>query len=105
MKKTKLYVYNLAVKREDGKVEQDTIFREKLFTVDDIKDMSTRFNCGVIVSCVGVFVENDDAFIKNNTFTCDAPVVEQVVVDNEVLEPEKVDIDKALKEEVKFGKN
>lgn len=71
--KNSLYVFNLALRRQDGKVEQDTIFRDKLFTEDEIKDLSIKFSCSVLVSCVGTFKEATKDFVKENTLYCELP--------------------------------
>lgn len=68
-----LYVYNIALKRDDGKVEQDTVYRETLFTFDEIKAMAIKFSCSVLVSCVGKFTQATKAFIKDNTIICELP--------------------------------
>lgn len=65
----KLYVFNIAVRRDDGKIEQDTIYRDKLFTQDEVKEMSEKNNCSVIVSCVGIFRQATDKFVLDNTFS------------------------------------
>ena len=68
-----LYVYNIALKRDDGKVEQDTIYRDKLFTVDEIKAMAVKFSCSVLVSCIGTFSQATKTFIKDNTILYELP--------------------------------
>lgn len=63
-----LYVYNLALRREDGKIEQDTVYREKLLTREEVERLGVQFSCSVIASCVGVYKPNNEQFIKDNTF-------------------------------------
>lgn len=71
--KNSLYVYNIALRRTDGKVEQDTIYRDKLFTEEDLKKLSQKFSCSVLVSCVGTFKEATKDFVKDNTLYVELP--------------------------------
>ena len=50
-----MYVVNLALKREDGKVEQDTFFTETKPTQEQADEIAEKYNCDVIMSCVGRF--------------------------------------------------
>lgn len=50
-----MYVVNLALKREDEKVEQDTFFTEIKPTQEQADEIAEKYNCDVILSCVGRF--------------------------------------------------
>lgn len=67
-KNNKLFVYNIAIRRDDGKIEQDTVYREKLFTRDEVEKIANKFMCSVLVSCVGTFVPGKKEFINENSF-------------------------------------
>lgn len=84
--KNSLYVYNLALRRQDGKVEQDTVFRSKLFTEEELKDLSIKFSCSVLVSCVGTYKEATKEFVKNNTLYVELP--EPKSVEDEAVQSE-----------------
>lgn len=81
MAKSKLYAYNLALKRPDGKIEQDTVYREKLLTRDDVVAIATKYSCDIIVSCVGSFTPATKCFIRENSFVVELPTPK--VVPNE----------------------
>lgn len=63
-----IYVYNIAIRRPDGKVECDTVFREGLATADEVKAIANHFGCEVILSCVGTFEPADADFALKNNF-------------------------------------
>jgi hypothetical protein len=63
-----IYVYNIAIRRPDGKVECDTVFREGLATADEVKQIARHFQCDVILSCVGTFEPADGEFAKQHSF-------------------------------------
>lgn len=86
MKNKDLYVYNLALKREDGKVEQDTVYREKLLTREDVEKLGVEFSCSVIVSCVGTYKVATEQFIKDNTFVYELPKPQEVDNGNSIEE-------------------
>lgn len=73
MSKNSLYAYNIALRRQDGKVEQDTVYRRDLLTRKEVEDMSSRFSCSVLVSCVGEFKQATEDFIKENTIFVELP--------------------------------
>lgn len=79
----KLFVYNLAIKRQDGKVEQDTVYREKLLIPEDVEKLGVKFSCSVLVSCVGTYRVAEPDFIKANTFVYDLPKAVEVSVDGQ----------------------
>lgn len=87
----KLFVYNLALKREDGKVEQDTVYREKLLTKEDIEKLGIKFSCSVLVSCVGTYRVAEPDFIKANTFVYDLPKAKEVSVDGQPVEQDNAE--------------
>ena len=68
MKKNDLFVYNLAIRRDDGKIEQDTVYREKLFTKEEVEDISKKYFCSVLVSLVGTYHPVGKDFSKKNSF-------------------------------------
>lgn len=76
LKNGELFVYNLALKRDDGKVENDTVFRDKFFTEEEVKQISEKFTCSVIVCLEGVYRPVKDSFSKEHSFvvTMDAPI-------------------------------
>ena len=78
----KLFVYNLALRRQDGKVEQDTVYRETLLTAQDVEKIGIDFSCSVLVSCVGTYRVADDNFIKDNTFIFELPKATGEISDN-----------------------
>lgn len=86
-----LFVYNLAIKREDGRVEQDTVYREKLFTKDDVERLGIKFSCSVLVSCVGTYHVAASEFIKENTFVYDLPKAKEVSVDGQSVEQDNAE--------------
>lgn len=74
MKKNKdLFVYNLALRRDDGKIEQDTVYREKLFTREEVEEIAKKYTCSVLVSCVGSFTQGEKKFIDENSFFVELP--------------------------------
>ncbi len=73
MSKNCLYAYNIALRRQDGKVEQDTVYRSDLITRKEVEDMATRYSCSVLMSCVGVFKQGTEDFIKENTIFVELP--------------------------------
>lgn len=75
-----LFVYNLALRRGDGRIEQDTVYREKLFTREEVAEIAKKYICSVLVSCVGTFVQGGEKFINENSFYVDLP--KPVEVDN-----------------------
>lgn len=98
VKNKKLFVYNLALKRQDGKVEQDTVYRETLLTAQDVEKIGIDFSCSVLVSCVGTYRVADDNFIKDNTFIYELPKPQevnnsQVIAEDAELEEELSDCD------------
>lgn len=78
--RTKLYAYNLALKRQDGKIEQDTVYRVEPFKADDIKDMGTKFSCSVFVSFAGFLTTPTKIQVQENSFFFELP--EPVKVDD-----------------------
>lgn len=78
--KKDLFVYNLALRRDDGKIEQDTVYREKLFTREEVETIAKKYSCSVLVSCVGTFSQGKKEFIDANSFYVELP--KPVEVDN-----------------------
>ena len=72
-KNKKLVLLQLALKRDDGKVEVDNFFTERMLTREEVVDMSTKFRCGVIVSYVGDVTLKSDEFSKEHTIVVDLP--------------------------------
>lgn len=60
-------VINIALRRADGKIETDTVYGEKFLTDEDVRSISDKFSCDVIVSVVGEVSFFDDEKIKENT--------------------------------------
>ena len=60
-------VINIALRRNDGKVETDTVYREEMLTQEDIEGISERFDCDVIVSHVGCVAFYEEGEIQANT--------------------------------------
>ena len=58
---------NIALKREDGKVETDTLYGEKMFTIRDLKEISKKYNCDVIVSYIGDLVLRSEEEIQKDS--------------------------------------
>lgn len=62
------YVYNVAVKRSDEKVETDTVYSEKLMTEEDADGMSTLVGAAVLLSLVGTFRPANEERQRKNCF-------------------------------------
>lgn len=74
-----MYVYNIALRRGDGKIEQDTIFRRELFTAEDVKQIAEKYACGVLISCSGRYWQADENFVNENSFFVDLPEAKEIV--------------------------
>lgn len=93
LKNGEMFVYNIIIKRADGKVETDTVFREKLFELDEVKNMSSHFYCDAAVVLRGVYRPVVDSFSKEHSFNVVLPKpVEISPVDDKtvVVENEEV---------------
>jgi len=65
------YVVNIALKREDGKVEQDTLFSKTILGKDFAEKVSQQFKCSVLVSNIGTLRCFEDDVIRKNTIAVD----------------------------------
>lgn len=63
-----MYVVNLSLKREDGKIEQDTFFLDKKPTLLQAEGIAEQHSCSVILSCVGRFIPYEYEMQEKNTF-------------------------------------
>lgn len=63
-----LFAYNLGIKRDDGKIEMDTIYRDELFVQSDIDKIAEKFNCEVFVTYVGKLRFCNAKTMELNTF-------------------------------------
>lgn len=81
MKKS-MYVVNVALKREDGKIEQDTFCKESKPTLELAEEIAKTYSCDVILSCVGFYVPYAEKFQNEYTFVAKAP--EKKEEENEV---------------------
>ena len=59
---------NLSIKRPDGKVETDTIYRSKMMTQEDCDMIGQKYDCDVIVSCVGRLIHFPNDVIDGASF-------------------------------------
>lgn len=86
MKKNKLksgekLVYNIAIKRDDGKIERDTVFRDIYFTQDECRQFAEEHACEILVSFEGVFRPVKDAIALEHSFYVQLP--KPMEVDND----------------------
>jgi hypothetical protein len=58
---------NIALRREDGKVETDTVYRENMFTEDEVREISGKYNCDVLVCYIGDFMPLPEDQLKANS--------------------------------------
>ena len=60
-------IINIALRREDGKVETDTVYSEQMLSHENVKDIAEKFNCDVIVSYIADCVYLTEEEIRENT--------------------------------------
>ena len=72
-------VINIALRRSDGKVETDTIYRDTLFTYEEVEEMGIKFDCDVIISHIGQisFFSEDGKDDENYTMSYTRPKKEE----------------------------
>lgn len=63
-----IYVVNLALRRADGKVENDTFFTEKKPTQDTTDEICLQQNCDVVLAVLGIFKPYNDDMQKKSIF-------------------------------------
>lgn len=61
-------VVNLAVKREDGKVEQDTFFTDRKIDQKFADEIAQVYNCDVIISVIGSYRAHSVELQKASTY-------------------------------------
>lgn len=64
------YVFNIAIKREDGKVENDTMYSDKLLTREDAQVMADSVGCPVLIANIGRLKLHSNKVLKEQTFVC-----------------------------------
>lgn len=80
------HIYNLGLKRQDGKVEYSTIFRENDFlTRQDIKNIGERFSCDVIVEYIGTVKFAGAENAKEHSLVFKLPPVEAVIDSSKIV--------------------
>lgn len=67
-----LVAINIAIKKEDGTVENDTVYSEKYLTYVDAQNVANRYNCEVIISHIGHLKIDDEKEIAKRTFVVKA---------------------------------
>lgn len=100
----KVFVYNIALKRDDGKIEQDTLFRDELFTKEVAEDICKRFSCSVLLNYAGTFTPASDSLSKQNSIFVELPKPE-VVVDSDNNIHDYADKDKVIAQEENLQSN
>lgn len=98
LKTGELYVYNFALKRDDGKIEQDMIFRDKPFVLDELKVSAEKHHCEIICSLYGVCRPVKDSVSKENSFVVTLPkpvdLVDETIQKVEAVPMTGVNVDK-----------
>jgi len=52
-------VINIALRKADGKIESDTVYSEQMLTMEDVMNISEKYDCDVMACQVGVFIPFD----------------------------------------------
>lgn len=73
LKTGELLVYNIALKRDDGKIERDTVFRDKYFTEAECRQIAEKYTCEVLVEFTGVYRPVKDALSLEHSFFVKLP--------------------------------
>lgn len=63
-----MVMINIGIKRPDGKVECDTVYRKEMFTQEEVNALANKYACEVVVSCAGTCKFFGDAEVQLNTF-------------------------------------
>lgn len=61
------YVVNIALRRKDGKIENDTVYSDNLLTDEDVEKISKKFDCDVIVAHIGTLQYFEDKELKERS--------------------------------------